>query len=177
MSGQYNREDEMAHSTSALSRWTGASILYVAVLFSPGAIASPTLFGMATVPFGATPVVINPITGMETQLTPGFAFTGNAFDVVASANTVYFISALFPDLLNSLNATTGDIQTIPLNMPIADMTVNAVSGTLFGMATVPFGATPVVINPITGMETQLTPGFAFTGNAFDVVASANQCIS
>ena len=28
---------------------------------------------------------------------------------------------------------------IPLNMPIADMTVDAVSGTLFGMATVPFG--------------------------------------
>jgi hypothetical protein len=67
------------------------------MLFSHGAVASPKLFGMATVPGGgaAAPVAIDPTTGTETPLIPGTTYFGSAFDAAASGNTVYFVSSSF----------------------------------------------------------------------------------
>jgi hypothetical protein len=142
-----------------------AGIMCAAMLSSTGAFASPTLFGMATVTIGmvtlGTPVEIDPITGVETQITPGTSFTGNPLDVVASGNTLYAVSPSFPTDLDIINVTTGDHTTTVLSSPIMDMTVDPVSGKLFGMATVTIGmvtlGTPVEIDPVTGVETPPGP--------------------
>ncbi len=90
----------MAHLTSALSRWLGAGILCAALLSSPGAIASPSLYAMATGQgFGQSPVAIDPITGTETVITPGESFGGSAFDLVAAGGTLYILSSTFPSII------------------------------------------------------------------------------
>jgi len=146
----------------------------VAMLSSPGVVAGQQLFGMSPVPLaGETPVAIDPTSGTVTGLTPGTSFTGNAFDVGSSANTLYFVSSTNPTLLNSVNETTGVLNFTFLSAPVTDMTVDPASGKLFGMSPVFGGATPVAIDPTSGTVTGLTPGTTFTGSAFDVVSSAS----
>ena len=95
-------------------------------LICPGAVASPTLFGITPSSIGVvatgTPVAIDPTTGIVTPLIPGTQFTGSAFDVVASANTLYFVSSAFPSDLDILK-TGGSETTTVLSLPITDMTV------------------------------------------------------
>ena len=144
----------MARFASAFWRWTGAgvaAIMCVAMLSSPGAVASQNLFGMADqgILGGTTPVAIDPTTGAETQVSPGTNFVGNAFDVVSSANTLYIIDALSPTLLYSVSQTTGALNFASLNLPILDMAVAPVTGKLFGMADQGgiLAKTPVAITP------------------------------
>ena len=101
--------------------------------------ASGKLFGMSPVFGGATPVAIDPTSGTVTGLTPGTSFTGNAFDVGSSANTLYFVSSTNPTLLFSVNETTGVQNFIFLNAPVTDMTAGVT-----GASTVPIpGALPL----------------------------------
>ena len=43
----------------------------------------------------------------------------------------------FPTFLHEINATTGDVQAVTLSLPITDMTVDPLSGKLFGMTPIP----------------------------------------
>jgi hypothetical protein len=71
---------------------------YAAILSSPGAVTGQQLFGMSPVAGGGEkPVVIDPTTGTVTELTPTTTFASNDFDVVSSANTLYFVSPAFPN--------------------------------------------------------------------------------
>ena len=88
------------------------------------------LFGMSPVPLpvgGETPVAIDPTTGIVTGLTPATSFSGSGYDVVSSANTLYFLSATDPSLLWSVDETTGVKTFTFLSAPVTDMTV-AVTG-------------------------------------------------
>jgi hypothetical protein len=101
--------------------------------------------------------------------------------VVSSGNTLDIVSDTSPGRLFSVNETTGAIADTVLHLPgaststaIMDMTVDPVSGKLFGIATVSFGGTPVAIDPVTGLVTLLTsPETTFIGSALDVVSSGN----
>ena len=118
-----------------------AAFMCVAILSSAGALASQNLFGMADqgILGGTTPVAIDPTSGTVTGLTPGTSFTGNAFDVGSSANTLYFVSSTNPTLLFSVNETTGVQNFIFLNAPVTDMTAGVT-----GASTVPIpGALPL----------------------------------
>jgi hypothetical protein len=116
----------MANCPSPLSRWKEAIILCAAVLFSSGAMAD-ALFGMAAATStAATPVAIDPITGTETQIVFGAAFTGTTFDMVVSGNTLFLVRNSFPNALFSVDVTTSHIGAVPLAQPVLDMTVGVV---------------------------------------------------
>ena len=128
---------------------------------------------------GQVPAAINPVTGTVTDLLPpGLSFLGTEFDIVTSGNTIYVVSNMFSTFLQEVNATTGAAQSIPLSSPVTDMTVNPLSGNLFGMTPAPLpgelGQVPAAINPVTGTVTDLLPpGLSFLGTEFDIVASGN----
>ena len=114
----------MAYFASPFWRWKGASIIVVtcaAMLSAPDAVADTELFGLGANSTEATPVEINPTTGIVTLLTshPVVGFVGNTFDVVSSANTLYITSDRSPNLLFSVDSMTGAVGTIPLTLPSA----------------------------------------------------------
>ena len=142
-------------------RWKGASItaaICAAMLSSPCAVAGATLFGMAVSGPGATPVAIDPTTGIMTPLTsPLLTVTGNAFDVVSSANTLYMTTSANPSLLISVNETTG------VQGPIRILTLPSGVSSVFDMTVAITGA-PTVPEPSTWAMMLL--GFAGLGFAF-----------
>jgi hypothetical protein len=115
----------MAHFSSAYRPRKGAiitAIICAAMLSAPGAIAAPEIFGMMSflTPLGegGAPVVIDPVTGIVTDLIPSNnAYPGNTFDAVSSGNTLYFVSDAAPKTLNKIDVTTGATGSIALTMP------------------------------------------------------------
>ena len=64
----------------------------------------------------------------------------------------------FPTFLHEINATTGDVQAVTLSLPITDMTVDPLSGKLFGMTPIPGSLLePAAIDPVTGAVTDVLP--------------------
>ena len=165
----------------SVGTFIGASLVFLGLATpSTMAIAGTSLFGMLTQPGNqlASPVEIDPTTGMTTSLAPGKSYGGTSFYMAFSpaTNDLYFgadpsAPNALPFLVEKNVSTLQEtfLQVDPgSNNILEGLTVDPTTGKLFGMLTQPGNqlASPVEIDPTTGMTTSLAPGESYGGTSF-----------